>query len=260
MNKNILRYSERFRSTALVFTAGAALAILSSSFARPVSNSQTGTYASDLRIAAERSPAEFTPDGDLEKPAWKRAHWEEFDHDASGHSQYPGLRTRVACLWSSTHLYVAFSARFDSLYFYEGEQTAKERWQLWDRDVVEVFVNPQPDRVNHYYEFEVAPNNQWIDLEIDKDKTPFNDASWDSHFEHVVHVDQAKGVWNTEIRIPLETMKVDSLHAGAQWRINFFRAAGKGDDEHRRFLAWSIIPEGKTFHVPTRFGILTFAD
>ena len=260
MNKNILRNSERFRLTVLVFTAGAMLAMLSASFARPLSNSQTATYASDLKIAAERSPDEFTLDGHLEKPAWKQARWEDFDHDASGNSHYPDLRTRVACLWTSTHLYVAFSARFDSLYFYEGEQTAKERWQLWERDVVEIFVNPQPDRVNHYYEFEVAPNNQWIDLEIDKDKTPFNDASWDSHFEHAVYVDQEKRAWNTEIRIPLAPMKVDSLHAGAQWRINFFRAAGKGDDQTRRFLAWSIIPEGKTFHVPARFGILTFAD
>ena len=46
------------------------------------------------------------------------------------------------------------------------------------------FVNPEPARVNHYYEFEVAPNNQWIDLEIDKDKTPFNDAKWNSGFDH----------------------------------------------------------------------------
>ena len=46
------------------------------------------------------------------------------------------------------------------------------------------FSNPQPERITHYYEFEVAPNNQWIDLEIEKTKTPFNDAAWNSGFSH----------------------------------------------------------------------------
>ena len=40
----------------------------------------------------------------------------------------------------------------------------------------------------------------------------------------------------------------------------FLTAAGKGGDDQRKFLAWSIIPEGKTFHVPTRFGILQLVN
>jgi hypothetical protein len=55
-------------------------------------------------------------------------------------------------------------------------------------------------------------------------------------------------------------MNVKAPSPGAQWRVNFFRAAGKGGDEQREFLAWSIIPEGKTFHVPTRFGILKLVN
>ena len=92
----------------------------------------------------------------------------KFDHDASGKSHYPEVSTRAASVWTETHIYFALWSRYDSLNVYEGEDPAAERWQLWDRDVVEVFLNPQPERVNHYYEFEVAPNNQWIDLEIDK--------------------------------------------------------------------------------------------
>src|SRR2546430_10315709 len=53
-----------------------------------------------------------------------------------------------------------YTTLFRSLNVYEGEDSAKERWQLWDRDVAEVFLNPEPARVPHYYEFEVAPNNQ----------------------------------------------------------------------------------------------------
>ena len=41
-------------------------------------------------------------------------------------------------------------------------------------------------------------------------------------------------------------------------RINFYRADGEGDDSQRRFMSWSTIPEGKSFHVPTRFGEIRF--
>ena len=122
--------------------------------------------------------------------------------------------------------------------------------------MAEVFLNPEPARVPHYYEFEVAPNNQWIDLEIDKTKNPFNNASWNSGFEHATRIDSENHVWTAEMRVPLLSMGVSGAHAGMEWRANFFRAAGKGGDAQRKFLAWSTIPEGKTFHVPTRFGVL----
>jgi hypothetical protein len=47
-----------------------------------------------------------------------------------------------------------------------------------------------------------------------------------------------------------------STKPGTEWRVNFFRATGRGADTQRVFLAWSSIPEGTTFHVPSRFGIL----
>jgi alpha-galactosidase len=218
------------------------------------------SYSSSAELAARRAATEFKVDGDLSKSPWIRATWAEFDHDPGGKNHYPSLQTRIAALWTNNSIYFAFSAGYESLNVYTGEDPAKERWELWERDVVEVFLNPQPERVNHYYEFEVAPNNQWIDLEIDKDKNPFNDASWNSGFEHAVRVDSQKDIWSTEMRIPLSSMKVASVRAGAQWRANFFRAAGQGGDEQRKFLAWSIIPEGKTFHVPTRFGVLRIMD
>ena len=238
----------------------AMFATFAASSSRQAASRSEQAYFSSVKAETTRSSADFAPNGDLNKPAWKHAKWLEFDNDASGKSHYPETATRVASLWTETHIYFAFSSRYDALNTYEGEDPKAERWQLWDRDVVEVFLNPQPDRVNHYFEFEVAPNNQWIDLEIDKTKDPFNDASWNSGFEHATRIDAKHRVWTAEMRIPLAAMNVQDLHPGAQWRVNFFRAAGKGGDDHRRFLAWSIIPEGKTFHVPTRFGILNFVE
>lgn len=215
-------------------------------------------YESKARIESRHWAEDFTPDGDLDKEAWKKAAWVRFDHDMTGRRNFPNAETSVAARWTAHHLYFAFRCRYSTLNVYQGEDAAQERWGLWNRDVVEVFVNPQPERVTHYYEFEVSPNNQWIDLEIDKTKTPFNDPSWNSGFQHATRLDAANHVWTCEMRIPSSSLGVKKILAGAQWRINFYRADGAGDDAQRRLMSWSIIPEGRTFHVPTRFGIIRF--
>jgi alpha-galactosidase len=240
--------------------AGTAFTLLSYPRPIPLATIPQQSYASDMQLEARRSLVDFLPNGDFSKPSWKRAKSTEFDNDASGKFHYPDISTHVASVWTETHIYFFFWCHYDSLNVYQGEDAAVERWRLWDRDVVEVFLNPQPKRINHYYEFEIAPNNQWTDLEIDKTKEPFNDASWNSGFEHSTRIDAKNHIWTAEMRIPISSMNISAIHAGAEWRANFFRAAGNGGDEHRKFLAWSIIPEGKTFHVPTRFGILRLVN
>ncbi len=215
-------------------------------------------YTSGLKITSAFSGKDFVPDGNLEKQIWRKAQWVCFDYDMSGQTHFPEADTRVAALWTSNYVYFAYRCQYTTLNIYEGEDPARERWKLWERDVVEVFINPQPERVNHYYEFEVAPNNQWIDLEINRDKTPFNDAKWDSHFEHATRIDSKKHVWTCEMRIPVAVMGVKTMAPDTDWRINFFRDDGPGDNTQRRVMCWSPIPGGKTFHTPTRFGIIHF--
>lgn len=242
---------------SLVF-AIAAIAASTSVFAQSTAGQADKEYSSSSEAAASYSANDFAVDGNLSKPSWKAAKWFEFDHDPTGKTENPSIKTRVASIWTDRYVYFAFSGRYESLNVYEGEDVSEERWELWNRDVVEVFANPQPERISHYYEFEVAPNNQWIDLEIEKTKTPFNNAAWNSGFEHATKIDEKNHVWSTEMRIPLAALGVDKIKSGDVWRVNFFRAAGHGGDEKRTFLAWSSIPEGGTFHVPNRFGILRF--
>jgi len=218
-----------------------------------------GTYSSNTQAEAKRAATDFIPDGGFSDGAWKTTNWVDFDHDLAGRSNYPGNLTSVAAVWTDDSIYFGFRCRYDSLNMFEGEDISKERWELWNRDVAEVFLNPQPERMSHYYEFEVAPNNQWIDLEIEKKNEPFNDASWNSGFQHATRIDKENHVWTAEMRIPLRSMKVQNIQQGSAWRVNFFRAAGHGADNQRMFLAWSTIPKGQTFHVPSRFGVLHFA-
>ena len=232
------------------------LASLSALLELPATQSQTITYSSDAHINAKRAAADFTPDGNLSKQAWKDVNWAEFSRDMSGKANHPEQATRIASIWTDKYIYFAFSCKYEALNVFEGEDSSKERWELWNRDVAEVFLNPQPERQLHYYEFEVAPNNQWIDLEITRGEKPKHDASWNSGFAHATQVDEMNHIWAAEMRIPLASVSVLEAKPGTEWRANFFRAAGKGSDTQRMFLAWSTIPEGTTFHVPGRFGIL----
>lgn len=224
----------------------------------PVSSSQS--YSSQVAMQAKHVSEDFLPDANLDKKVWQKAQWGQFEKSMSGKDNYPENRTRVAAAWSDKYVYFAFICNYDVLNVFEGEDISRERWELWTRDVAEVFLNPQPERLLHYYEFEIAPNNQWVDLEITTGEKPNHDASWNSSFEHAVRVDAKRHVWNAEMRIPLSSMNVIGVKPGMEWRINFFRAAGKGLDPQRRFLAWSTIPEGTTFHIPSRFGILRLAN
>jgi hypothetical protein len=221
---------------------------------------ENSRYIRNLTMTSKFLPADFVPDGNLSKTAWKDARRISFDHDRFGVIHFPDSEVQVASLWTPGYAYFAYWCRYQSLNIYAGEDSAKERWELWNRDVVEAFINPQPERFLHYYEFEVAPNNQWIDLEIDLTTTPFNDASWDSHFEHATKVDAEHKLWVVEMRIPVKSMMVDAIRPGAEWRLNLYRADGPGDDTQRRFMCWSPLPAGpnKSFHQPASFGIIKF--
>jgi Carbohydrate family 9 binding domain-like len=248
----------RFRAVLLSALAGTAVCNPKSHLGQSVATENENQYSSSIEIGARYSAADFAPDGNLEKKFWKNANWIEFDRDKSGNTEKPIALTRVAAAWTDHFTYFAFFCRYDSLNIFEGEDTSKERWELWNRDVVEVFLNPEPERMTHYYEFEVAPNNQWIDLEIEKKNRPFNDASWNSSFEHATRIDAKRHTWTAEMRIPISGINAKTIHQGDAWRVNFFRTAGHGDDSKRLFLAWSTIPQGQTFHIPSRFGILRF--
>lgn len=218
-------------------------------------------YKSHSRIISRRTPEDFTPDGNLAKPAWREARWARFDDDPFRRKRHIRAQTAVATLWTPRTLYLGYRCRYVVLNVFHGENPTKEKMGLWNRDVVEAFLNPQPRHMDHYYEFEVAPNNLWIDLEINLQKNPTYDARWNSGFEHATTINRARRFWTCEMRIPVASLGVQALREGMAWRGNFYRATGFGDDAHRSFLCWSPVHglRKPNFHVPEFFGLIDFA-
>jgi alpha-galactosidase len=222
---------------------------------------ENSPYVRNLTMTSKFLAADFVPDGNLSKKVWKEAPHVMIDHDRFGKTPLPDFAFQVASLWTPNYVYFAYHCKYGTLNTYSGEDPAKEKWGLWDRDVVEVFINPHPENWGHYFEFEIAPNNQWIDLAIDFNKQPMDaDASWNSNFDHAAKIDEAHKVWVVEFRIPVKSMNAGPIHAGDEWRLNLYRCDGPGNDDHRRFMSWSSLPDGNngSFHQPASFGIIKF--
>jgi alpha-galactosidase len=213
-----------------------------------------------LILVSEFIKADFITDGNLDKELWSGANPIRFHRSAFDKSSHPESETVIASLWTEHFLYLACWCRYQTLNVFQGEDIAVERWELWNRDVVEVFLNPQPQCVSHYYEFEVAPNNQWLDLEIDLTCHPPGNALWHSGFEHTARIDAMHRIWTVEMRIPLLSIGVERLQPDVEWRVNFCRCDGPGEGTARRMLSWGALPVSsqKSFHQPASFGTLYF--
>ena len=78
----------------------------------------------------------------------------------------------------------------------------------WDADVAEVFIGSDFQNIKHYYEFQVSPRGEWVDLFIDRNPDPPNhDVNWNSGFEVKAKIDNAERGWYGAMRIPID--KID---------------------------------------------------
>jgi alpha-galactosidase len=147
-----------------------------------------------------------------------------------------------------------FECRYRELYLFDDSDPNGRRDQLWDRDVAEAFLQPDPSRERNYKEFEVSPNGMWIDLDI----FPGGHADLKSGMARSVFLDKKGHRWAAELAIPIIALTAN-FDPKAIWRANFYRV--EGTKEPRTYMAWqpTRTPE-PNFHVPAAFGRLRFGQ
>ena len=210
---------------------------------------------------ANFSEIDFVPDGDLGKTVWTAARRVRFNSDAFREAVFPEIETTVASLWTDEHLYFAYWCSYQSLNCFPVAELCSEGNELWTRDVVEAFVAPEISKSNHYFEFEVSPDNRGLVLEIWLEGATVHRAAGEPGFEHASRIDRGSKIWTVEMRIPVRSMGVPRITLEVDWRINLYRADGTGNEEQRRLLSWAPLETAnRTFHQPESFGILRFAD
>lgn len=184
--------------------------------------------------------------------AWELAKAVRFDADWQGKNVDPERETEVRLLWTPETLYLRFRAKFRTITIFADAEPNGRRDQLWDGDVAEVFLQPDPSNPRRYKEFEVSPNGFWIDLDI----APGEKHDMKSGLRRRVVLNEASKTWIAELAIPMNCL-IDRFDPGAAWRVNFYRV--EGATEPRFYSAWqSTGTPVPNFHVPEAFGQLIF--
>jgi alpha-galactosidase len=183
---------------------------------------------------------------------WQKTGVVSFCADWQGKNPDPALRTDVRVLWSDKTLYLRYECKFRALNLFGDSDANGRRDHLWDRDVAEAFLQPDPTREHYYKEFEVSPNGMWIDLDV----SPGPLQNLKSGLTRSVALDEKAKTWAAELAIPL-TALTTHFDPGAVWRANFYRVEGQA--EPRSYLAWQPTNSAEpNFHVPSAFGRLKF--
>ena len=192
---------------------------------------------------------------DISSDRWSGARPAVLDRSWNGEPATSGRRCEARLLWSDNALHIRFhGAQTEPFVLFDNPDVSRKRIGLWDRDVCEVFITPDPPDRRRYMEFEVAPTGEWLDLVVDWTLDEPRDWEFDSGM--AVFSEMEDGSVTMAIRIPWGAFG-RKPSAGDVWFGNLFRQIGSG--ETRGYLAWSptMTPEPQ-FHVPEKFGAFVF--
>jgi hypothetical protein len=193
---------------------------------------------------------------DLENAGWRDAHSVRIDLYWSGERAPASRHAEARLLWSDQGLHVRYVChQAEPLVVSTDPQVLTKTMGLWDRDVCEIFIAPDPNAVEHYFELEAAPTGEWLDVAIQwKPEQRNSDWGFESHMSTAAQIEKDRVI--IAMRIPW-SKSIPQPEKGERWRINLFRCVGKDPD--RGYLAWQPTKLPKPgFHLPQVFGWLVF--
>jgi hypothetical protein len=197
------------------------------------------------------SELESGTDTDSGSAFWRVAPKISFASDTYGMA-LDGFETEVRSRWTPNYLYLHFTCAYDSLYLKPAPETGSETNGLWNWDVAEVFLGSDFEQVYLYKEFEVSPQGEWVDVDVDLSQPNHEQGwVWASGFQTAARVEESSNTWYAFMRIPFVAIDPRPAVAGRTFRANFSRVQGP----KRTLIAWqpTMLP---TFHVPAAFGLL----
>ncbi len=213
-------------------------------------------YAQDMGSGAFKSvyaAHDVSLETNPESAFWRGAEPVYAEVDTHG-KLVPNHRTEVRSRWTKDNLYLLFVCPYEELHLKPSPNTLAETNELWNWDVAELFIGSDFQNIRRYKEFEVSPQGEWVDLDIDLASPHHEDGwTWNSGFKVAARIDPKAKIWYGVMRIPFAAIDERAPVAGNVFRANLFR--GQGPPERQRSIAWKA-PMRDTFHTPECFGQL----
>ncbi len=194
--------------------------------------------------------------GEFDHAAWDNCEPVKIEHFWSGDPAPASRHAEARLCWSDYALHVRFvGEQHEPLVVADKPITDRKTIGLWDRDVCEIFVAPDPAHPERYFEFEAAPTGEWLDLGIVVTPTG-RETDWEFNSGMTTASKLEGGKLTVGIRIPWSEA-IPKPAKGDVWRANVFRCVGPEAPD--RYLAWrpTRAPE-PNYHVPEAFGELRF--
>ena len=195
-------------------------------------------------------------ESDFESQIWEECQPVRITQLWSGEPASHSRHAEARVCWSNEALHVRFvGAQQEPLVVSANPVTDRKTLGLWDRDVCEIFLAPNPADSSRYFEFQAAPTGEWVDLGITI--TPSGrETDWNFASGLTAAAKLEKEQLFVGMRIPWSEA-LPKPQAGDVWRVNVFRCVGPEAPD--RYLAWrpTRTPE-PNFHVPAAFGWLRF--
>ena len=207
------------------------------------------------KVAVKYLKTDFSV-SELDNKAWSKVAATTIDKYWSGENVPDGRRFKAKLLWSKTALYVRFEAnQAEPLIVSDAPNLTSKTKGLWDRDVCEIFLAPNRAEFRKYFEFEIAPTGEWIDLGIyQKPDERITDWDYNSGMQSAARIEKNKVV--SAIKIEWTAFGA-TPKAGDVWLGNILRCVGAGAT--RGYLTWQpTFTKEPSFHIPERFGDFEF--
>ncbi|KAJ4386051.1 hypothetical protein N0V93_008943 [Gnomoniopsis smithogilvyi] len=175
--------------------------------------------------------------------------------------------TAVEICYDDSVLHIDFLAYNETSFFYNSTYTTNG--DIYNYEVMEVFIAKGTSDPTTYLEFEVAPNNVTFQGFIYNPSTNRTDGAPFDTFLFPTPIadgllanttlDEAAETWVSSVEIPLTLFNVDgATAAGTQWRMNFFRITTSPETFPTRVSgAWSPTPDNNLHNTPY-FGYVQF--
>ena len=203
-------------------------------------------------FTASHAKADFALTANPNNTPWKQVKPLRAAMDPFGKPAGEGNAFEFRTLWTSENLYFLFTCPYESLNLKPNPSATEETNKLWDWDVTEIFAGSDFENITRYQEFQVSPQGEWVDLDIDRVKPlPEGGWKWNSGMKVMARIDKDRKIWYGEMMIPMRSIDKREPKAGNELRLNLYRLTGVAPN--RRSTMWTPVHQ-RSHHTPEAFG------